>query len=386
MRKRSAGAWLGERGEKGVAWRRWGLAVIFGLGLWGCDEAFLPAGQGASFEDVLTGDGAAQEEAAAGEGDDLGILTEALVANVVCTSSVAGPYCCGDMTTGSGCTVGTTLLQCPGKNMAPTSAKACPSGCKTMPSGQNDYCAIGATEITALITAAKAAIGTKGGQCKPWVKNIVAATYPGVSIPTTASTQYEWTSSVHSSAKASWRSTYAVSRSDQKTVAGSSKYTTTVTVPNSDLYQVILYGTSVTATLTKSTGATVASVTGTAGGVLSGTFSGSGTYTLTVTNTSTSSKTFTAVVLSRSRFSSDFGTALRGDVMQMYGDFTTNQTQINPHTAIVLTDGNTGTNWIDSNWCTGNCEVVSQHTVSLDAMMKYMNRLSTFGFTVYRIQ
>lgn len=104
------------------------------------------------------------------------------------------------------------------------------------------------------------------------------------------------------------------------------------------------------------------------------------------------------VVLSRSRFQSDWETARRGDIMQMYGDYSgTNKCDGGgPHTAFVQTNYNvngssstcggsstTGCNWLDSNWTAAY--TAGAHNVSMETMMKMMACSSSFGFTVYRI-
>jgi len=88
------------------------------------------------------------------------------------------------------------------------------------------------------------------------------------------------------------------------------------------------------------------------------------------------------VILSRSRFVSDFETARRGDAMQMQIETSNGVT---PHTTLVQSDYNAGTNnWLDSNWVAAN--IVGQHTVTVEQMMRWVARKASYGFTVYRLQ
>ena len=117
---------------------------------------------------------------------------------------------------------------------------------------------------------------------------------------------------------------------------------------------------------------------------------------MTVTNSSgsTISSGITAVALSYSRFESDWKTARRGDVMQMYGALlssanrcSTSSSYAGPHTTFVQVDENAGTNWLDANWVSNSSgtKVVGEHAVSISEMMKWMACSSSNGFTVYRI-
>jgi hypothetical protein len=319
-------------------------------------------------------------------GEATGTIAQDLVSGVTCLSTAPGHYCLNDNTTGSciGCLPGKTLLQCSGKNKAPLSAVTCPAGCVSMPSGQDDYCAVGPAEIDRLMTAAQAAIGTRGGQCKAWVQKLVSSTLPGVSIPTTGANGYGWNPSPHAVPTAQWLATSAIKRIDAAAIAAGGSWSGSVSVANSDPYQVVLYAPStVTAQIVGVTGANAASVIGRPDGALSGTFTGAGTYVLRIRNTGASTSMVTATVLSRSRIFSAFQRARRGDVIQMLGYFGSES----PHTTFVRTDANaTPNNFLDSNWCLNDCQIVTQHSVSADDFIRFMARAPKYGFTVYSIR
>jgi hypothetical protein len=243
--------------------------------------------------------------------------------------------------------------------------------------------ALTSDQVSKLMNAAQTAIGTVGGQCKVWVQNIVAQTL-AITVPSTATNQLEWNPSTHTVVTAQWKATYAPGRFDQLGIGANATFAGTFNVPNGDPYVLVLYGSSwlsgriISAANTTVIGPVVSSTIG----VVSATFTGAGTYSVKITNSSASSQTFTAVVLSRSRFVSDFQTARRGDAMQMYIE-TSNGTT--PHTAIVQTDFNSGSNnWVDSNWV--KAETVGQHPVSVDQMMRWTARKPSYGFTVYKLQ
>jgi hypothetical protein len=81
---------------------------------------------------------AATDTAAAGDED--GDARESGLGSAVCLSGAPGAYCGNDMMSGASAS---TLYQCPGANMAPTSATPCASGCVVAPQGYPDYCASG---------------------------------------------------------------------------------------------------------------------------------------------------------------------------------------------------------------------------------------------------
>ena len=58
--------------------------------------------------------------------------------SIVCLGSQAGAYCGNDSMQGA---VASTLYQCPGANLPPTSSTACPAGCSVAPAGKADSCA-----------------------------------------------------------------------------------------------------------------------------------------------------------------------------------------------------------------------------------------------------
>jgi hypothetical protein len=236
-------------------------------------------------------------------------------------------------------------------------------------------------QVSKLISAGRAKIGTSGGACKTWVQKIVTSSI-AITVPSTAPNQYEWNSSASATPLAIWRASYAVGRFENVTVLAGATWTGSVSVPNWDPYLLVIYGNGLAATVVNGAGTSVAgTTTSTPAGSIGRDFIGAGTYKLKVFNPNTTAMAFTAVVLSRSRIRSDFETARRGDIMQMYMATPTWQ----PHTAIVQTDFNAGNNnWLDSNWVKAN--TVGEHTVTLDQMIRWAARSSTFGFTVYRLK
>jgi len=241
--------------------------------------------------------------------------------------------------------------------------------------------ALTSAQKTTLFAAARAKIGVNVGlQCKPWVTKIFKDAL-NIAIPSTAATQYAWNASNAVTATAAWRATYAIARMDDHSISANTTRTISINVPNGDPYVVVVYG-QVEARLLRPNGAVaVGPVTGSSLGVVSTSFSGQGTYSLRVTNPSGATRTCTVVVLSLSRFASDFMTARRGDVVQMYMQTSAG---INPHTAIVQNDFNAGANnWLDANWVGVN--IVGEHTVTVTDMIRWCARRPTFGFTVYRI-
>jgi hypothetical protein len=72
------------------------------------------------------------------DGEEEGESGSSAVGAAVCQGSEPGAYCGNDSM--SQASAG-TLYQCPGKNKAPTSAKACQYGCIVAPPGQPDRCA-----------------------------------------------------------------------------------------------------------------------------------------------------------------------------------------------------------------------------------------------------
>ena len=257
------------------------------------------------------------------------------------------------------------------------------AGCAPVDDLGQEVQALTATQTTKLFTAARLQIGTAGGVCKIWVQNIFR-TALSVTIPATAAAPYEWASSSAVTVTAAWRATYAVARLDGRTVGGLGTVTQSFTV-NSDPYLIVIYSTTALSAQALSGSTAVASVTAVQGGALSGDFHGAGTYVLSVRNPSASAATFTAVVLSRSRFESDYATAQRGDVLQMYVAPNTVGTRT-PHTAIIQTAYNAGTNnWLDSNFAYPEDGIVREHTVPVNTMIKYAARYADLGFNVYRV-
>ncbi|HAU66009.1 TPA: hypothetical protein DCW61_01550 [Candidatus Uhrbacteria bacterium] len=165
----------------------------------------------------------------------------------------------------------------------------------------------------------------------------------------------------------------------------------------------------VKATITKGSSSYSVTSSSTTAGTVSSQFSGIvGDWSLSVRNGGSSATTgdVVVVVMSYSRFKSDWETARRGDIMQMYGDFGSNKCDdsgLTPHTTFVQVDYNTsqncsntsscsqdsssaGCNWLDANWVTcSNMKSVGVHNMSMDSMLKSMAYSPSYGFTVYQI-
>lgn len=262
--------------------------------------------------------------------------------------------------------------------------------------------AISVANADKLITDGRAQIGASGGQCKEWVRSNTKASY-GSTIPSTAANQFEWLSSNLVANVAQWRGTYVNGRLGPVNglAVGASTPPIAVTIPNTDPQIIVLYASigNVTATLTKGQMmlGVVTPVSGSMGGAISTPLVfGSGSATLMVKNNGGSSASnIVAVVLSRSRFVSDWETARRGDIMQMrLGPYSANRDTDTPHTTFVQTDYNstsgvckvadtTGCNWLDSNWVAAS--TVGAHNISLESMIKAVVFRSDYGFTVYRL-
>lgn len=260
-----------------------------------------------------------------------------------------------------------------------------------------------------LILAGRAKLGTWQDQCKIFVQSTTLASY-GVTVSSNdTSNLYKWTSDTSPQTNmARWLGSYANGRLSVSNLAAGAQQTLSVSVPNADPQRIVLYASTanVTATLSKN-GSTTLSVNSTAsnpaGGIpSSGTTTGQGTWTLTVKNNGVStSGTVVAVVLSQSRFESDWRTARRGDIIQLYGGTnSTNRANGGPHTAFVQTDYNDSTascnsgtsgqdtphcNWLDSNWASPADQIVRSRRVTIDTMMLMMAYASNYGFTVYRL-
>jgi hypothetical protein len=186
-------------------------------------------------------------------------------------------------------------------------------------------------EADRFVKAGEAQLGKYGGQCKPWVQTLAASALQ-ITIPRTSANQIAWEPSANTIAVAQWRADYANFRYDEKPLGAKGWVSMPFSVPNGDPNVLVLYAPStVSATVTNGWGNAVASIgVGSTVGVVSGTFSGSGGYSLRLSNSATTAVTVTAVVLSRSRFVSDFESARRGDVMQMY----INANGVTPHTLL----------------------------------------------------
>ena len=72
--------------------------------------------------------------------DESNATDDGAIGAAVCLGAQSGAYCGGDDMSGADTS---TLYQCPGANLAPTSAKVCPNGCVIAPPGQPDACAPG---------------------------------------------------------------------------------------------------------------------------------------------------------------------------------------------------------------------------------------------------
>lgn len=287
---------------------------------------------------------------------------------------------------------------------------------------------ISSTAANKLINDGRAKIGTVGGQCKDWVKDVTLTSY-SKSIPSTnPSKQYEWYYEGNSSLNpatvmAKWLGSYVNNRAVVTGLSpNTSKTLPSVTIAVYDDPQVlVIYSTNggVTAELAK--GTTKLSVTSPVknvaqnvipnrGTVSSQTVSGLGTWTLSVRNNNIVANDVVVVVLSQSRFKSDWETARRGDIIQMYirlagtktgtdGKLVEYTPYTTPHTTFVQTDLNaigmtvsggtcvvtntTGCNWLDSNWV--KSVTVGAHNTTMNEMMVRTAYSSDLGFTVYRL-
>lgn len=242
-------------------------------------------------------------------------------------------------------------------------------------------------------------LGQYGGSCKEWARANTLASY-GVTIPSTDVTQYKWVNESTPATKVAQWLSYVNGRLGPISLSYNMSSSTTVYVPNGDLQTIVIYASTgyVSATITK-TGSTTLSVTSMglkSGTIASGTTVGAGTWTLTVRNNGGAvASGIVAVVLSQSRFQSDWQTARRGDIIQMFGGNSDNRGLGIPHTTFVQTNSNsnggadcsgsvtTGCNWLDSNWVAAN--TVGAHNFSMAEMIKRMAYSSSYGFTVYRL-
>lgn len=263
---------------------------------------------------------------------------------------------------------------------------------------------ISLSDANQLILDGRAALGTYGGVCKEWARAIVQSSY-GPTLPATAGNQLEWVSSSVADNKAQWRGSYANGRMAPTTIGAGQTQTLSVYVPNGDPQLVVVYASvgNVTAMITKSGSTTISATTPgsvpTSGAISSNVTYGQGWWTLTVKNNSSSIATnVVAVVLSKSRFQSDWETARRGDLIQMYiGANSSNRASSTPHTTLVQTDFNvnggstcsssdtTGCNWLDSNWSSSLDGIVRAHNISMNTMILMTAYSPDYGFTVYRL-
>ena len=247
-----------------------------------------------------------------------------------------------------------------------------------------------------LIIAGRAQLGTTQAlQCKPWVSSIASSSL-SITVPSTTpnASGLAWASSTAVTQRAQWLGSYAVQRYAGQTVTASGTFNGTVQVPNGDPYILVLYGpATLRGSIINASGTAVTSVAGTDNGALSPTFTGSATYTLRVTNSARTSATFTAVVLSRSRFVSDYNdSASRGNVIQMRVR-TSSTASTTPHTAFIQVNGNTGTNWLDANWVDNYttsthpavANKVGEHAVDVNQMIRFTARSADLGFTIYSL-
>lgn len=228
---------------------------------------------------------------------------------------------------------------------------------------------------------------------------IVLSSY-GKTLPQTdaspSTDQYKWVDETTPATKvAQWRSSYANGRLGPISIAaGATTAPLSVWIPNGDPQVIVLYSSRSNVVASLAYGSTVISVTSptsnAALGIISsvGNFPGSMSASLTVKNNSTSTATgVIAVVLSRSRFLSDWETARRGDIIQMYGSAGLS----GPHTTFIQTNynanGSTSAtyNWLDSNWSETADGIVRAHNVSMETMMLWMAKDVNYGFTLYRL-
>ena len=259
--------------------------------------------------------------------------------------------------------------------------------------------AITATNADALINTGRAKLGLYGGVCKEWVKTITHDSY-GVWIPATDGTNYKWASDTTPAINvARWLGSYANGRLGPiASLTSGANASTTFSVSNNDPQTIMIYAsvTNVAATMTKgssSLSVTSSGTTPTGGTISSSTITGSGTWTLSIHNGSSSSATkVVAVVLSQSRFSSDWQTARRGDIIQLYGGtLSSDRSAGSPHTTFIQTDYNTNgstsatSNWLDSNFAWPEDGIVRAHNITMQTMMNMMAYSSSYGFTIYRL-
>jgi hypothetical protein len=261
---------------------------------------------------------------------------------------------------------------------------------------------ISSADVETLIATGRAKLGTYGGQCKSWVSSIVLGSYKQTLPQTNSTYQYKWASDTTPATNvARWLGSYANGRIGPISLARNASSSVTFNVPNSDPQVVIVYANIVNVTASMTKGSSALSVSSsidppTSGTISSSTVVGSGAWTLTVQNNGLSAASqVVAVVLSRSRFQSDWQTAIRGDIMQMYAGTTTskNRSLSSPHTTFVQTNSNangtctatdtTGCNWLDSNWVKTN--YVGAHNVAMDDMIRMSAFSASYGFTIYRL-
>lgn len=276
---------------------------------------------------------------------------------------------------------------------------------------------ITSTQVETLIAAGRAQLGTANSNCKTWASGITLSAL-SITLPSTDSSpstdQYKWTSDTTPATNmARWLGSYANGRVtiSSSLAARATSSSTTITVPNSDPQVMVIYtsrsaDSSVTATITKGSSSYSVTSTGTISGTISSQFTGSGNWSLSVRNGggSATSGNIVVAVISYSRFQSDWQTARRGDIMQMYGDFGTNKCDgagLTPHTTFVQVDrnstsgscsgttessSNTGCNWLDANWRqVSGVGYVYAHDMEMESMIKGMACSSSYGFTVYRL-
>jgi hypothetical protein len=260
-----------------------------------------------------------------------------------------------------------------------------------------------------LITDGRAKLGTYCGSCKDWARAIVQSSH-GSTIPGTLADNICWDDKPSVDSQVSqWRGSYANGRLGPTTLLAHGSTSASVYVPNGDPQVVVVYASAinVSAAIVKSGSATlsVTSIGTTGGTISSGTTTGAGNWTLTVTNNGSVTATgVVAVVLSKSRFQSEWQSARRGDIIQMYvGTLAANRGSANPHTALVQTDYNAnggtsrsdnslqsantdGCNWLDSNWSSPEDGRVRAHNTTTDQMMLMAVYSPKYGFTVYRLK
>ncbi|MEK7131949.1 MAG: hypothetical protein AAB833_00340 [Patescibacteria group bacterium] len=272
-----------------------------------------------------------------------------------------------------------------------------------------------------LIVDGRKEIGLLKANCKVWAQNVTTVSYKKVIEPTdTAPTtdQYKWIPDADLSATvaATWLGSYANGRIGSITLAPSAESSLVITVPNTDPQRLLVYASTNKVTATGAVGGvtklTVTSTSTDAGNYTPGTAISAGTWTIKVKNTDLVNKAdrVVAVLLSDSRFTSDWETAGRGDIIQMYRCWGRSDCGKNtsPHTTFVQTAKNksdllnclyadrfnpvgktTGCNWLDSNFYTGAPDFKSNtpaaHDFSREKMMLDVAYSSTYGFTVYQL-